>query len=320
MVNLGKLEKVELREVWKDESAEFTPWLAAEENIKILADTLGIELEVETIEKSVGSFQVDILCKDTASDRYVIIENQLEKTDHNHLGQILTYAAGIGAQTIVWVASRFTDEHRAALDWLNENTGEDINFFGLEIELWRIGDSPIAPKFNVVAKPNEWSKDASRVKDFALTEAKKLQLSFWQGFKSFLEENKGVIKPRKPQARGWMHFSVGKSGFNLCAIASFFDSVEESFDSHEVRAQFEIKAANSKEIFNRLLEQKETIEAQLGEKLTWFSPEGSRMCRIYLRKPTDLNQKDNWPSLYEWLEEKLEKLDRVFRPLIRDLA
>src|SRR5258706_15303648 len=116
-ISLGKLEEVELRDVWQTESGSFTPWLATQDNLALLGETIGIELECEAQEKDVGPFRADILCKDTASGAWVLVENQLEKTDHTHLGQLLTYASGLQAVTIVWIAKRFTEEHRAALDW-----------------------------------------------------------------------------------------------------------------------------------------------------------------------------------------------------------
>ena len=143
-------------------------WLD-DENIGLLSETIGLELEVEAQEKHVGPFRADILCKDTVTDSWVLIENQLERTNHTHLGQLLTYAAGLDAVTVVWIAERFTEEHRAALDWLNEITAEGFSFFGLEIELWRIGDSPMAPKFNVVSHPNDWTKTVSRISRGELT-------------------------------------------------------------------------------------------------------------------------------------------------------
>src|SRR5438874_2064357 len=157
-ISLGRLEKVDLRTVWTNEAGDFTPWLGREENLRLLGDAIDIELEPEAQEKYVGPFRADLLCKDAATGDWVLIENQLERTDHTHLGQLLTYAAGLQAVTIVWVAERFTDEHRATLDWLNEITDDQINFFGLEIELWRIADSPVAPKFNIVSQPNDWSR------------------------------------------------------------------------------------------------------------------------------------------------------------------
>ena len=154
---MGRLERVELRNVWKSEAGDFTPWLANEDNIKLLGDAIGVDLEVEAQEKNVGPYRADILCKDTETGQWVLIENQLERTDHPHLGQLITYAAGLDAATVVWISRQFTEEHRAALDWLNEKVPEEIRFFGIEMELWRIGSSPIAPKFNIVSKPNDWT-------------------------------------------------------------------------------------------------------------------------------------------------------------------
>ena len=173
---LVRLEPVDLRGVWSDEAKNFTPWLA--DNLDVLETTLEIGLELEGVEETVGRFKADIICKDTddPAARRVLIENQLEQTDHNHLGQLLTYAAGLEAVTIIWIAKKFQEEHRAAIDWLNEITGKGIFFFGLEIELWRIEDSPPAPKFNIVSKPNDWSKSI-RERDNAITPVKEMRNS-----------------------------------------------------------------------------------------------------------------------------------------------
>lgn len=133
MASLGKLERVDLRAVWEKEAQDFTPWLAREENLEELGRAIGLELEVVAQEQNVGPYRADLVCKDALTQGYVLIENQLEKTNHNHLGQILTYAAGLGAKTVVWMAERITDDHRAALDWLNEITEEDYGFFAFEI-------------------------------------------------------------------------------------------------------------------------------------------------------------------------------------------
>ncbi|MGI9392799.1 MAG: DUF4268 domain-containing protein, partial [Parvibaculales bacterium] len=158
-IKLSKLEKVDLRKVWKKEDKDFTPWLARERNIQLLADTIGMDLEMEEEEKSVGPYYADILCKNLQDDSPIVIENQLEATDHKHLGQLLTYASGLDAFTLIWIAKAFTEEHKAALNRLNEITNEDFRFFGLEIELWRIGESAPAPKFNIVSEPNNWKKE-----------------------------------------------------------------------------------------------------------------------------------------------------------------
>lgn len=180
---MGRLERVELRDFWKTKAGSFAPWLAQKESVTLLGETIGLELIVEGQEKDVGPIRADILCKNPAIDDRGIIENQLERTDTAHLGQLLPYGAGPNAVTIVRIAARFTAEHRATLDWLNEITDERFNFFGLEVELWRIGDSPAAPKFKVVSKPNEWTRTiaggARSAELQSLAEGKKTQVSFW---------------------------------------------------------------------------------------------------------------------------------------------
>jgi hypothetical protein len=321
--NLGRLERVDLRVVWEKEAEDFTPWLGRPENIALLGDAIGLELEVEAQEKDVGPFRADILCKDTGSSNWVLVENQLERTDHTHLGQLLTYAAGLQAVTIVWIAHRFTEEHRATLDWLNEITDDRFNFFGLEIELWRIGTSPIAPKFNVVCMPNDWSKavatGAAKVASESLSEAKQLQLDFWIAFRSYLHDQGSPIMSSKPLPQNWMNLALGRSGFRLCAVASLWDSVAETFDSNEVRAEVCVETPQSKAHFACLESQKAPIEAELGEALTWHNPPEKKACRVYLRKPVALTDRARWPEYHAWLLQKLTALHRVFGPRVRQL-
>ena len=158
---LGRLERVDLRQVWQREANSFTPWLA--ENLHLIGEAIEMDLSLEAVEKTVGTFRADIVARNVKTDDWVLIENQLERTDHSHLGQILTYAAGLKATTVVWIAYQFADEHTAALDWLNSVTDENIRFFGLQIELWRI-DSSMAPKFNIVSRPNTWIKKGREYK------------------------------------------------------------------------------------------------------------------------------------------------------------
>lgn len=213
--SLGRLERVSLRDVWLNEAGNFTPWLAKKENLVLLGDTIGIDLELEASEKGVGPFRADLVCRDTGTGALVLIENQLESTDHTHLGQLMTYAAGLDAVTIVWLAERFTDEHRAALDWLNEVTSARVNLFGLEIELWRIGHSPTAPKFNVVSQPNDWLKTGTPGGGSDLSEAKAMQAEFWTAFREFVASRGSFIKTTKALPQNWMNISVGAASIWL---------------------------------------------------------------------------------------------------------
>lgn len=318
---LGRLEKVELREEWKSESSDFTPWLAQKENISLLGQTIGMDLEVESIEKDVGPFRADILCKDVDTNNWVLIENQLERSDHSHLGQLITYAAGLQAVSIVWIAHRFTEEHRAALDWLNEMTGDDLRFFGLEIELWKIGDSANAPKFNVVSKPNPSTRDAAEgrrwIESGGLGKTQELQLEFWTGFRNYTIETGATFKATKPQPQVWMTISIGRSGMNLAAVASTWDSESGSYDKHELRAEFSIDHQLSKVYFAQFESQKQAIEAELEESLFWHNPPNKRICRMYVRRTVDLQDRSQWADYFGWLKSKLEKLQKVFGPKTR---
>jgi hypothetical protein len=321
MTALGRLEQVDLRNAWTTEGRDFTPWLAQDENLRLLGDTLGIELQLEATEKDVGPFRADILCKDTASDAWVLVENQLERTDHLHLGQLLTYAAGLQAVTLVWVARRFTEEHRATLDWLNEITDDRFNFFGLEIELWRIGGSPPAPKFNVVCKPNDWTKTvtavAAQVQAGVLTPDKQLQLEFWRAFCEYLKENDFSLRPRGPRPQAGLHLSLGRTKFRLEGVASLWDSAAGSYESTELRAEVVIESLTSKAHFDALYAEKEAIEHDVGEPLTWLKSPDTRRSRIYIRRPADIRDRAQWPEQHAWLAGKLELLHRVFAPRVK---
>ena len=313
MNNLGKLVKVDLREVWKNEAGDFTPWLANEENIKILGDAVGIELEVEAQEQDVGPFRADILCKDTAANHWVLIENQLERTDHIHLGQLMTYAAGLDAVTIIWVAEKFTEEHRAALDWLNEKTDESVNFFGLEIELWRIGDSDIAPKFNIISKPNEWSKTVrTTAAKTELSDTTRLQLEFWTQFRDFMEKNSSFVRCQKPRPQNWTNFAVGRSFFHLVAKINTRDS--------ELGVYLCIYGSNRLAHFNLLKDNyRQKIESQIGIKLDWRELLDAKESHIETSWESDPKDKNSWSEQHEWIKSTVEIFHEVLSPIVREL-
>jgi hypothetical protein len=313
---LGRLEKVSIKDIWKNESADFTPWLAESENIKLLGDTIGMELEVESVEKEVGRFYADILCKETTSDRYVVIENQIERTDHDHLGKTITSAAGLGATAVVWVAKHFTEEHRAAFDWLNEMTKAEVGFFGLEVEAWRIGDSSPAPKFNIVCRPNEAL--VAGPGPGTLSPLRQAQLDFWLAFKEYMEESSS-IKCLKPSPNNWMNHPIGRSGVWMDSTMSTFDSATGKAGG-EFRVELYIDDGHAKQTFADLQAESGTIEAELRkrvpEDLTWYCKERVRACKLYVRHPAAVLDRERWPEYREWLKTRLEAFDEVFRPLV----
>jgi hypothetical protein len=320
--NLGTLQSVALRTIWSDEAQNFTPWLARAENLRRLGDVLGLDLTTEEEEVAVGPFSADILCKDMTDGSWVVIENQIEKTDHRHLGQVLTYAAGLGAKTMIWVAAKFTDEHRAALDWLNDNTGQDISFFGLEIELWRIGDSIPAPKFNVVSKPNDWSKavrtQAAATTESAITPHKQLQFEFWTAFKEYVEKNSS-LRTQKPAHQHWLNLSIGRAGFHLAAITSAWNTVTNSYGVPELRVELNLTGSIANQAFAALESHKEEVEAKCDLPITWHNPTESKSCKLYVRRDGDFANRGAWPELFGWLLRYMELFRAVFGPLIHEL-
>ena len=314
---LGRLTPVDLRDIWASEPQDFTPWLAREENLAVLAETLDLDLELEAKEKPVGPFRADLLCKDTNSNAWVLIENQLERTDHGHLGQLLTYASGLEAVTIVWIASRFTEEHRSTFDWLNRITDKDFNFFGLEVELWRIGTSVPAPKFNIVSKPNDWSRSVSQaaraIDEGELSATRGMQLAYWTAFRAVLDKSAGPVSSnRKPPTRSAIHYPIGRTGFRLGAGMTR--------QQRQIWAELYLSKQNAKAFFHLLQEQKEEIEAELGDTLDWREIRGGNDSRIVIYlDDVDPEAEEDWPRQHEWLAARLNDLHRVFANRVKEL-
>jgi len=309
-MKLNRLKPIDLRKIWQGEASHFTPWLAEEENISLLSDAIGIELEVICEEKSVGPFRADILCKNTIDSSYVLIENQLEKTDHTHLGQILTYAAGLDAVTIVWIAARFTEEHRASIDWLNRITEENIRFFGIEIEVYKIGNSLPAPMFQLVAKPNDWSKK-SKVRPGGLTEAQEFYLEYWGKMKEFFDNSDTRLKHQKPYPQQWTSFATGRSYFGLSAVASYRDNLQ--------RVDFFFNTKDAKDVFDLMKDKYEEISRlEIDPNVVWNRMDGKVNSGVSLVKENiDVTNRADWENQFTWFIDNLEKFDAFFRPKIK---
>jgi hypothetical protein len=306
-MELSRLTKLPLRTIWKHEAIHFTQWLALPENLELLSETIGIDLINAQTEVGVGQFNVDILAEDE-NGRKIVIENQLENTDHDHLGKLITYASGLQAEICIWVVARARQEHEQAINWLNENTTEGANFFLIEVEAWKIGDSLPAPRFNIVAKPNDWAKT---VKQSAgtnkITELKLQQQAFWEQLREYGEQHGKLVRNwRKALPQHWYNIGIGSTRAKLSATVNTRDSV----------VAMELYVYREKELFHELLAKHDDIEAKLGYKLDWQELPERKACRIIITRSGEFNDKTEEIELVQWLVQKADEFTRVFKKLL----
>jgi hypothetical protein len=313
MVHLGNLVNVDVRTLWPNEASDFTPWLAAEANIARLGEAIGLELEVEHTEMAVGPYAADILARDSATGNYVVIENQLGKTDHDHLGKAITYAAALGARTVIWVAPAFTDEHRKAMEWLNDNSSDDLSFFGVQVELWSIDGSSPALRWNVVSRPSGIVRQLTTAKPSELSDSRRLQLEWWTAFRDALLAQRAVPSVQSPRPQYWYNVALGRSGFHLSATANTFDK-KIGIRLYMV-ARFGAATALA-----QLMESKEDIERELGTSLAWDPNPTATDKVIVASMDADLTRRDRWPEYLKWLVGMTVKFRQVFGPRVKALA
>jgi len=306
-MNLGRIKKVPLREIWRHEALDFTKWLALEDNLALLAEEIGVGIQNAQTEVGVGKFAVDIFAEDE-SGRKLIIENQLESTDHDHLGKIITYAAGLQAETIIWVVPRLREEHEQAINWLNENTTENANFFLVRIEAWQIGESLPAPKFTIIAKPNDWAKTirqsgaGNNVSDLKLK-----QQEFWDKLREYGEENSRYVKSwQKALPQHWLNISIGTSKAHLAATVN----------TRKSQVGMDLYIDNSKELFHALKSKQVEIESQIGSKLIWSELPNKKASLIGIVRSGDFRNELQEPELITWLHGQAEVFTKVFSKYI----
>jgi hypothetical protein len=301
-MSLGKLERVDLRTAWKHESLDFTKWLAQEENLSQLSDEIGIEIESPQTEVSVGSFQADILAEDQDGNK-VIIENQLEPSNHDHLGKLITYASGLQAKTIIWIVGDVRDEHKQAIDWLNLHTDAETSFFAIKMELWKIGDSPPAPKFQIISKPNDWTKAVRTSTGGAQpSETKLQQLRFWNKFKESLANTSSTLRLQSPRPQHWYNLAIGSSVAHMAL----------TINTQDKTMGCELYIPREKRLFATLASRKEAIEKEFGEQLEWMELPGKKASRIKVSRDADIENEEDWDDLFKWLREKAERFQAVF--------
>ena len=303
-MKLGKLEEVDIRKVWPHEQYDFSKWLATEENIKELGDALNLSLtDVET-EKFVGNYRCDILCKDEITGKMVLIENQLEPTNHDHLGKIITYASGLDAAVVVWIVSSARDEHASAIEWLNKHTDDEISFFLMEVHAYKIGDSDPAPQFKIIEQPNDFVKIVKAVsKNSDMNESQKNRLEFWTQFNEVVDSQGKPFNKRKATTDHWYNVAIGSSDASI--------SIDLVNKEHKIRVSLWIN--DNKDIFDALFQRKDEIETALGFGLEWNRLDNKKASYIctYI-KGLDFKKQDNYPMLMEQIVDLVLKMRNVF--------
>lgn len=310
MLKLGKLQEVDIRKVWPHEQYDFSKWLAAEDNIQELGNALNLSLtDIET-EKFVGNYRCDILCKDELTGKVVLIENQLEATNHDHLGKIVTYASGLDASVIVWIVASARDEHASAIEWLNKHTDDSVSFFLIEIHAYKIGDSEPAPQFKIIEQPNDFVEAVKTIaKGNELSDSQKYRLDFWTQFNDVLEERGKPFNKRKATTDHWYSVAVGSSEGHI--------SIDLVNKEHKIRVGLWI--TDNKQRFDYIHQHKDEIEGELGFQLAWQRLDGKKAALIctYI-KGLDFKNQENYPELMNGSIDLVVKLRDALSKYMQD--
>ena len=307
-VKIGKLTEVDVRDLWKHEQYDFSNWLAKEENIKLLDEEIGLTLMDINKEVYIGSYRCDLVAKDETTGQIVIIENQLEATNHDHLGKIITYAAGLDAKTIIWIVKEAREEHKAAIEWLNNNSSEEIGFFLIELHAYKINDSLPAPMFKVVEKPNNFTKTSKQnYSDKELNRSQNERLMFWEEFNTVIVAKGKPFSVRKPTTDHWYDVAIGTSEAHLAI----------NLVNKENKIVLELYILDNKNLFDHIYEDKEKIENTLQMSFSWERLDGKKASRIkHDVLGLDFSDHSNYPQLMDECVEKILKMRDVFKKYV----
>ncbi len=301
---IGKLKEIELRTVWKHEATNFTKWLAEPENISELNEILGLTLTNINVQQTAGNLFCDIYATDELTGVKVVIENQLEQSNHDHLGKIVTYASLLNAGVIVWIVKKAKAEHRSAIEWLNNNTGNDINFFLLEVHAYKIDDSLPAAKFEIIEQPNDFIKNYKLLLPTSESKSSSDIFSFWSEFNDLISKRGNIISKRKVTDRRWYDVSIGSSKSHLTM----------ELVNRENYVRLGLYMTNDKELFDKLYLNKEIIEQEIGYKLDWKKDCSETVSRIsYNLKGLDYDNKENYNEIMNQMIDIILKMKTVFK-------
>lgn len=312
-MQIGKMKPVDVTKLFPHEAHDFTPWL--KENIDALSERLGITLTALETEKQVGSFNLDLLAEGQNGEM-VIIENQLYRTDHDHLGKVLTYLVNLESKTAIWITGIVRDEHKQVFEWLNNNTPSDVRFYLVQVVAFAIGEDTFAPWFNVVVSPSETGKAAGdTTKELAARHLKRKE--FWDGLLGRSKARTPLFENRSGSYDNWLSVNAGKKGFYLQYVITMDQAMIKLYiDPWEATGDESTNA----EAYRLLLQQKAEIEADFGEPLEWKEKEGVR-ARIIMKTLNHggLNDKEKWPKIQEAMVDAMVRFDKALRSRVRDL-
>lgn len=307
---IEKIQKVDLREIWRHEASDFTRWLA--QNIDFLNEVIGLDISVETIEGSVGPYRVDIYGEDGTGNK-VIIENQLEATDHKHLGQILTYFVNLDARIGIWITANPVEEHKQVIEWLNETTPDDMYFYLVQVEGIRIGNNEsVAPLFTLVEGPTlERKKIGAEKKEHARRHL--VRERFWSQFLEKISDATSICQNNSPSTDSWIGIALGIQGIGLnLVVTGTYARAEIFFNRGDTE--------RNKKAFDILFAHKDEIEKELGTKLDWARMDGKVTARIkWQLDEVDLYDEEQWPRMNEFLVEAAIKMHKIFKEKIQEV-
>ena len=300
MNELGKLNELDLRSEWAQEP-KFSDWLA--EHLDELGSAIGVDLVAERREADVGDFSLDILAHEDGGERRVVIENQLEETNHDHLGKIITYAAGYQAKILIWVVKEARDEHRAAVKWLNENSSDDVGVFLVKVVLYKIGTSRPAPLFSVLESPNGWVRETQALSG-EVTQVQKDRRSFWTGFMNYAmsrEDFRAAFNRRKPSTDHWMTLAAGSADYQISLTITKSDHLGVA-----------IYIPDNKDLYHAFEAHRTEIETELGFKLGWQELPEKKASRIQVIKQITWSDENKADECYAWLVTTSIAIKRTF--------
>lgn len=304
-MEFGILQEVKVRELWKHEQYDFSNWIAKESNIAMLNDILGLTLVDVEKEVCVGIFRCDIVAKDETTGIKVIIENQLEASNHDHLGKIITYASGLNAAVVVWIVTEAREEHKSAIEWLNNNTNTDINFFFLELHAYKIGSSLPAPKFEIVEKPNGFIKNSKgQINSNDLSKSQSERLEFWTLFNDVVAERGKPFNIRKASTDHWYDVSIGTSEAHLSI----------TLVNKENYVGIELYINDNKDLYNSIFSKKDEIEKELSLNFDWQRLDSKKACRIIFRMDgLNFGDHSNYNQLMNEIIDKVVAIRKVIQ-------